>query len=162
MQQYVSELKEAVDKAAPQLLSLRDTGKPRGPEADSWSRAEILGHLIDSAANNHRRFVIGQLEDNLVFPGYQQNGWVSVQRYSEAPWDDLVTLWASYNRHLARVMEAVPEEARMKKYQMHSFDKIAWKPVDEAEATTLDYLMKDYVDHLKNHLNQILGADWEK
>ena len=56
----------------------------------------------------------------------------------------------------------VPEEARMKKYQMHSFDKIAWTPVDEAEATTLDYLMKDYVDHLKNHLNQILGADWEK
>jgi hypothetical protein len=162
MQQYVSELREAVDKAAPQLLSLRDTGKPRGPEADSWSRAEILGHLIDSAANNHRRFVIGQLEDNLVFPAYQQNGWVSVQRYSEAPWDDLVTLWASYNRHLARVMEAVPEEARTKKYQMHSFDKIAWKPVDEAEATTLDYLMKDYVDHLKNHLNQILGADWGK
>jgi hypothetical protein len=161
MQQYVTELREAVDKAAPQLLLLGNTGKPRGPEADSWSRAEILGHLIDSAANNHRRFVIGQLEDNLVFPAYQQNGWVSVQRYSEAPWDDLVTLWASYNRHLAR-SGGCARGGRTKKYQMHSLDKIAWKPVDEAEATTLDYLMKDYVDHLKNHLNQILGAEWGK
>src|SRR5215472_16386475 len=104
MQQYVSELRAAVDKAAPQLLSLKDTAEPRGEEPDSWSRAEILGHLIDSAANNHRRFVIGQLEENLVFPGYQQNGWVKVQRYSEAPWEELVTLWASYNRHLAWVM----------------------------------------------------------
>src|SRR5262252_4493919 len=125
MQEYVNELREAIDKAAPKLLSLPN---PEEPKDGGWSRAEILGHLIDSAANNHRRFVIGQLEDNLVFPGYKQNDWVRVQRYADAPWQELVTLWASYNRHLARVMDAVPEQARTKRYQMHSLNQIAWKP----------------------------------
>jgi hypothetical protein len=74
----------------------------------------------------------------------------------------LVTLWRAYNFHLTRVMEAAPEAARMNERRRHNLHEIAWQTVSVEEATTLDYLMKDYVGHLKNHLRQILGEDWER
>lgn len=39
-----------------------------------WSKKEILGHLIDSATNNHHRFVRVQFETNLKI-SYDQNKW---------------------------------------------------------------------------------------
>src|SRR5689334_19046180 len=65
-----------------------------------WSKKEILGHLIDSASNNHQRFVRAQLAPHVDFPPYEQNRWVAAQRYAEEPWPDLVNLWLLYNRHL--------------------------------------------------------------
>ncbi len=72
MQDYVIELREVIARATPQLLALADEVNSEPVNPGKWSRREIIGHLIDSAANNHRRFVLGQLEDNLDFPGYQQ------------------------------------------------------------------------------------------
>jgi DinB superfamily len=162
MQEYVEELREALDKATPQLLAISDSASAKSPEPGKWSSREIIGHLIDSAANNHRRFVLGQFQDDLIFPGYAGEDWVRVQRYNDAPWEELVTLWRSYNLHICRVMEAAPEEARRKVHLRHTLNEIAWQAVAEGEPTTLDYLMKDYVGHLKSHLHQILGADWER
>ena len=159
MQDYVIELRETVEKATPRLLAIGNQIESEPAEPGRWSRREIIGHLIDSAANNHRRFVLGQLEDNLDFPGYRQEEWVKVQRYAEAPWEELVDLWQSYNLHLARVMDAVSEEIREKEHRIHSFKEIAWQMPDEGKPATLDYLMRDYVGHLKNHLVQIFGKE---
>ncbi|MBX7221635.1 MAG: DinB family protein [Blastocatellia bacterium] len=160
MQNYVAELRMAVEQATPLLLKL-SPAEARQSTPGKWSPCQIIGHLIDSAANNHRRFVLGQLQEDLHFPGYAQEDWVRVQRYDEASWEELVTLWKYYNLHLARVMETAPEETLTKLRTRHNLHEIAWKAVPVEEPTTLGYFMNDYVGHLKNHLRQILGPDWE-
>jgi hypothetical protein len=160
MQDYVIELEDAIARATPRLLALGDDGSAKRPAPGKWSAREIIGHLIDSASNNHQRFVRCQWTDHLVLEGYEQDGWVDAQRYQQAPWPDLVMLWAAYNRHLVRVMAAVPENTRTAPRRRHNLDEIAWKPVPAGESTTLDYLMRDYVGHLQHHLRQALGGDW--
>jgi hypothetical protein len=162
MQHYVIELRAAVEGAVPRLLALSDEASARARAPAKWSPREIIGHLIDSASNNHQRFVRAQFQDDLVFPGYAQEDWVRVQGYAEAPWRELIALWQSYNLQLARVMAAVPAEVRRREHRKHNLHQIGWQTVPEGEAATLDYLMSDYVGHLKNHLRQILGAGWEQ
>lgn len=157
MQDYVTELREVVERAAPRLAALSDEESMRASAPDKWSPRQIIGHLIDSAANNHQRFVRAQFQDDLIFPGYEQEDWVRAQGYNEAPWPELITLWRSYNLHLARVMAAVPQDVRDKEHKKHNLHRIAWQVVPEDKPATLDYLMSDYVGHLKNHLRQILG-----
>ncbi|HSV91472.1 MAG TPA: hypothetical protein VLH81_00290 [Desulfobacterales bacterium] len=65
-----------------------------------WSRKEVLGHVVDSALNNHQRFVRAQLAEALEFPGYAQVDWVRCQDYQSADWPGLVALWTGVNRHL--------------------------------------------------------------
>ena len=156
MQPYVVELLAVVDRAAPELLRIGDEASAKRPAPGKWSPREIVGHLIDSASNNHQRFVRAQFQDELTFAGYDQDAWVARQRYQDAPWRDLITLWASYNRHLARVMAAVPDSARTRPRSHNNLHELAWRPVAPQEPATLDYFMRDYVGHLKHHLRQII------
>jgi hypothetical protein len=82
---------------------------------------------------------------------------VARQKYQDAPWRDLVALWASFNRHLAHVMASMPDVTRTKPFAKHNLHELAFKPVPAGEPATLDYFMQDYVDHLKHHLRQILS-----
>jgi hypothetical protein len=157
MQDYVIELRNIIEEATPRLLALSDEQSAVRRAPSTWSPREIMGHLIDSAANNHQRFIRGQFQSNLVFPGYAQEDWVRVQRYQDTPWKEIIELWRSYNLHLARVMAAAPEDVRRRQHLEHNFHQIGWEIVPEQEPATLDYLMKDYVGHLKSHLRQILG-----
>lgn len=157
---YVTELLDAVARAEPRLLDLDDDASARRPGPGRWSPREIVGHLIDSASNNHQRFVRAQGRDDLIFEGYAQDDWVAVQRYQDAPWRDLVALWVLFNRHLARVMAAVPEPLRTRERLRHNLHQLAWQPLPETQPATLDYFMRDYVAHLQHHLRQILGPRW--
>ena len=114
---YIARLRELVERAAPALLRLDDDDVTQRPSPERWSPKEILGHLVDSAANNHQRFVRAQEQDDLVFPGYEQDAWVRAQRYIEAEWPSLVTLWWMYNTHLVRVMDAVPDAIRFRPHE---------------------------------------------
>ena len=111
-----------------------------------------------SASNNHQRFVRGILEDDLAFAGYAQDNWVAAQRYQDSSWPELVTLWASFNRHLARVMTAAPESVRLRHRARHNLQQIAFDIPAADEPATLDYLMADYVRHLRHHIQQISAA----
>ena len=110
---------------------------------------------MDSASNNHQRFVRAQFQDDLVFPGYRQDDWVRAGGYQNAPWDDLVALWRTFNLQIARVMEAVPAEIRERQRTSHNFDQIGFNTIPRDQPATLDYLMGDYVRHLEHHLRQI-------
>ena len=153
--QYVDDLRQAVNDATPRLLALGEQSATR-PGPRKWSPREIIGHLVDSASNNHGRFVRGQLQDDLIFPGYAQEDWVRIGRYQDAPWDELVTLWRAFNLQIARVMEGTPAEVRARPRARHSFDVIG-VPLKDGEAPTLEHVMSDYVVHLKHHLRQIFG-----
>ena len=122
---------------------------------DEWSPIEILGHLIDSAANNHQRFVRAQFTDDLVFPDYEQDDWVSSQKYADESWPDLIQLWSSYNLHIHHLISVIPVAILTKPRTTHNLDEIAQKEVDKSEVTTLEFLIRDYVDHLRHHLDQI-------
>jgi DinB family protein len=160
MQDYTIELLQIVEAATPQLLALGDDASARRRAPGTWSPREIVGHLIDSASNNHQRFVRALWQDDLMFTGYAQAEWVEAQQYQQAPWPDLVTLWSHFNRHLARVMTAVPADIRTRLHHRHNLHQLAWQPVAEGEPATLDYFMRDYVRHLEHHLRQIFGPRW--
>jgi len=102
--EYIDTLRMAVENATPRLLALGGASASRRA-AGAWSPREIIGHLVDSASNNHQRFVRAQFQDDLVFSGYAQDDWVRAGRYQDASWEDLVALWRTFNLQLARVME---------------------------------------------------------
>jgi hypothetical protein len=148
MDQWLEDFKETIDSASPRLLQISETQSERARTEEHWSAKQIIGHLIDSAANNHARFVGGQLKDDLVFPGYDQNRWVEIQQYQQAPWPQLVDLWRAYNLHLLHVMACTPPDKLNNRCAQHSLQTIAFDTISESETATLGYLMKDYVVHL--------------
>lgn len=157
MQDFLNDFRQTIEAASSQLnLIAPDTSEtPRA--AGKWSPKEIIGHLIDSASNNHQRFVRAQFTDDLVFAGYEQEGWVRVQNYQGEDWAELVQLWRLYNQHILHLMSLVPEETRMKLRYKHNLQQIASDSLSENEPVTLDWFMRDYVEHMKKHLKQILG-----
>jgi DinB family protein len=156
---YVTALRNAIEKSTPLLEKMSDESTQQRPAPGKWSPREIIGHLIDSASNNHQRFVRAQFQDDLVFPGYEQDAWVSAQKYQDAPWEQLLSLWRSFNLHIARVMESVATENRLRPRTRHNLDEIASRPVPRDKPATLDYFMEDYVWHLQHHLDQIIQRD---
>ena len=149
-------LSEIIHRVKPDLEKISDEAAGRQPVPDKWSKKEILGHLLDSATNNHRRFIKANLKDNLVFDGYVQDKWVAIQKYRERDWQSLIDFWAMYNLHIANVMDEIPEVVLKKEHTVHSYDSMAFATVPKSKAVTLDYLVKDYVGHLEHHLRQIL------
>jgi hypothetical protein len=149
-------LAEAVERATPMLRAISDELAAMRSAPGKWSRKEILGHLIDSASNNHQRFIRARFQEDLIFPGYDQDEWVRAQRYAEAPWESLVTLWREFNLHLVRAIGAIPSDLRQMARTRHNLHRIALHGVPEDQPTTLEYFMFDYVRHLEHHLGQIL------
>jgi hypothetical protein len=139
-----NELAQVVSLTEPKLRALSSATVTARPAADRWTIQEVLGHLIDSAANNHQRFIRAQFVEPLIFPKYEQNEWVSSQQYNAADWSALVDLWAAYNRHLVHVIRCVNPAA---------LPRIC--VIGPYEPVTLQFLIEDYVVHLKHHLRKI-------
>jgi DinB family protein len=137
----IAEFSILLDLSAVQLPALTATAERTN---GNWSAKEILGHLIDSAANNHQRFVRGQLDRELISPGYAQNEWVETERFNDREWTDLIQFWLAYNRHLLHVMsQAAP-------------DRLGTAVrVGDDDPVTLEFVMIDYVRHLRHHLGQL-------
>ena len=155
---FVADLLSAIERAVPALVALGDERSRTHPAPGKWSPREVIGHLVDSASNNHQRFVRAQLQDDLVFPGYDQEAWVRLQQYAEAPWDELVALWAGFNRHIAHVMAIAPEDQLTRLRARHNLDDLAWVPIARDQPATLEYFMRDYVGHVRHHLRQVLDV----
>ena len=155
MDQWLDDFKQTIEEAVPRLLKITEAESEQPRAEEHWSSKQIIGHLIDSAANNHARFVLGQLKDDLVFPGYDQDGWVRTNHYQDASWAQLVELWRTYNLHLHHLMSHADQAKLNTPCTLHTLQEIAFKTVPKSEPVTLEYLMKDYVDHLKHHLAQI-------
>lgn len=145
MRKIIEEFRLALEESTPDLVGMSEIESAERPGTDKWSKKEILGHLIDSAANNHQRFVRAQLSAELKLAGYEQEAWVRTQQYQNESWAELVQLWKSYNLHLLHLVSAIPEGA----LHNHCF-------IGENEPVTLEFLVQDYVRHLRHHIKQIL------
>lgn len=116
-------------------------------KGNKWSKKEILGHLCDSATNNHHRFVVAQFEQEpYKVTCYSQNDWVRVQGYRLAATREVLELWVCLNKHILRVLKGIPEEKCLTKIE-----------VGAGEPKTLLWLAEDYIVHLEHHLKQIFG-----
>lgn len=158
-QDFLEDFKRTVQDAAVRLQQI-PSEKASKSSAGDWSAKQILGHLIDSAANNHQRFVRAQYTGDLAFPGYDGDQWVDAQKYNDEDWRELIDLWRAYNLHLVRVVSIIPESVLTQQRDKHTLDQIAFKTVAQATPTTLEYLIRDYLDHLKHHLDQIWRNIW--
>ncbi len=138
------QLVDQVTQSREVLLGFGEIIVRHKPSADRWSIAEVIGHLVDSACNNHQRFIRAQQADSLAFPKYEQNFWVASNAYSSADWESLVELWYYYNLQLARVIRQIPAE------KLSNLCRIG-----EFEPCSLEWLVTDYVDHLVHHLKKI-------
>ena len=144
-QTVANELTRVIEDAAIEWRSITNAAAAAKPTPGKWSIKEIAGHLIDSAANNHQRFVRAQYAGGtLVLPGYAQNEWVELQAYQDRPWPELIELWLLYNRHLAHVIRTMPISAAARPCKIGNDD-----------AVSLGFLVEDYVDHMRKHLRQI-------
>jgi hypothetical protein len=149
LQKVIERLQQHINLAPSEFLKYPEGELRRKPAPDKWSKKEILGHLIDSAANNHHRFVRVQFEKEpfIVVP-YEQEDWNRVQKYNEVDAKFLVEFWRMYNLHILWLISNFPEKRL----------KIKCKSVDEREiAETVILLLKDYIDHMDHHLKQIFG-----
>ncbi len=144
MQATAEELRAIVAGVGQRLRALDDPKISIRPRKDKWARKEVLGHLIDSACNNQQKFVRMMQQPHLDFPGYRQDDWVDLQNWAAANWNDLILLWESYNRHIAYLIENVDEKF---------LDNTV--TIEGAGPFTLEFIMPDYVEHLKHHVKQI-------
>lgn len=128
------------------LLPVSEETAQRPFRQGGWSRKEILGHLIDSALNNHQRFVRASLDGIYEGPSYQQEGWVAMHGYHSMAWNVLLEHWRRQNELLCEVVERIPE-ARFS----------AQCRVGETAPVTLQFLVEDYLLHLRHHVQQIVG-----
>lgn len=153
MNQRIDELKSVAERIEQQVESAVDRWRalPENiltfrPSEDAWSIKEITGHLIDSASNNHQRFIRLHLTEQLTFPDYGQDNihWVRIQNYQERNWEELLGLWRHYNIHLADIIRSVDPSCLSNVWQ-----------IDTETSITLFELMADYLRHLEDHLHQI-------
>ena len=158
-QDFLRDFEETIRSATARLQEIGDEASAKST-GDDWSAKQILGHLIDSAANNHQRFVRGQFTDTLEFSGYEQEQWVSAQKYNDESWPAVIELWRAYNMHLLHVVSVIPHEVLTQRRDKHSLEQIAFKTIEREQPATLEYLIRDYLDHLKHHLDQIWRRSW--
>jgi hypothetical protein len=111
---------------------------------DKWSLKEIIGHLIDSASNNHQRFVRLKINDNLEFPDYNKDEWLNVQHHNKMPFKDLISLFLYFNKLISSIIENTD----------HNFLKNKWitKWDENTSYITLENLIIHYLEHLKGHI----------
>lgn len=145
MQQTANHLRETIGQALPILKEISEIEASHKINITKWSKKEIIGHLIDSACNNQQKFVRTMAQQHLNFVGYEQDFWVSSQHYNTRTWLELIDFWASYNLHIAHIIEYVDSEVLQNTIS-----------INNSAPFTLEFIMKDYTEHLKHHLKQIL------
>jgi len=148
MKELSEDLMRVVEAAEPRLREFGELDSAKPVLAGGWSRKQVIGHLVDSASNNHQRFVRAALQPSLNFPAYDQVGNARVQAFQDVDWSLLVSLWATYNRYLAHVIAHLPAS---------KLDTIC--RIGSGSPVTLEFLARDYFRHLLHHLVQIGVAE---
>lgn len=148
MKELSEKLLSLVDSAEPRLRAISASESTIPVLSGGWSRKQVIAHLIDSASNNHQRFVRAVLQTSLDFPGYDQDGNMRVQDPQKADWPLLVSLWAAYNRYLAHIIARLPASKLDTPCRIGSGKEV-----------TLGFVATDYYTHLVHHLAQIGAAD---
>lgn len=145
MQTIAAELKACVDQHIKTLRSIRENEMIYKPSPAKWSKKEMIGHLVDSAQNNIRRFIVAQYEEEPHIV-YNQDKWVAITNYQHYDLPDLINLWYLLNKHICNILESTPAEMGQRKSKTENSHTIEW-------------LAMDYIKHLKHHIHQVLDLE---
>ena len=142
------QLETVLTREAAQLRATPEISAQEKPKPEGWSDKEELGHLIDSAVNNHVRFVAASLQEQFEGPSYNQDGWVSAHGYHDMSFATITDLWEAHNTLLTAVIQRMSD------------DKLALKcSIGGGEPVTLGFLIEDYIIHMQHHLDHLLGRE---
>jgi hypothetical protein len=152
MKNTVKELNSIVDLFSMKIAGMAEYEFSAKPLPHKWSKKEVLGHLIDSAQNNLRRFICGQYEEKPPHITYHQDFWVTANGYQAMAKDDVIRMWVLINQRIANVLSSMPAE----KYTLNCNTG-----KDKEQLRSLQWLAEDYVKHMKHHLNQIIAGSFD-
>ena len=142
--QRMGTLRDLIARLPDRLRAMPADKIEHKPAPNTWSAKEELGHLLDSAANNHQRIVRTQLEDKPAMPSYDGDAWVTLHCYQQRDWKTLIGLWAALNRQLLAAAEAAPESAWARTLT-----------IADSAPLTLKFVFDDYVRHMVHHLRHM-------
>lgn len=145
MKQTASQLNQLINQYLPDLNNISEKEYAAKPAPNKWSKKEILGHLIDSAQSNIRRFVVAQYEEN-PFIKYNQDKWVAINNYQQWETKDIISLWYGLNKQVCQILNNTPAAMFLRTCQSEDLHTIEW-------------LAADYVKHLQHHLHVVLGLE---
>jgi hypothetical protein len=147
LQTALSQLEKHIQEVFLQFKQVARDAMLQKPAPDKWSKQEILGHLIDSAINNLKRFTDAQyFPQPYTVMRYNQDELVVINRYQQLPWEHLLQLWSILNKQVLYVARNIPAE------------KLAYTIITTSgESKTLEWLVIDYVEHMEHHLKQLFG-----
>lgn len=148
MKQVTAELREIVSTWVGKTSAFPDDAFSAKPLPHKWSKKEVLGHLVDSGQNNLRRFICGQYEEAPPKITYQQDFWVTANRYQQMNKEDVIELWRLVNLQICAVLDEMPK----RNYS---------RQCDTGALHSLEWLAADYVRHMKHHLNQIVSGSYD-
>ncbi len=142
------QLSRLIERELPSLRALTDAQAAIPRAAGKWSAKEELGHLIDSAANNHIRFAGGAIQPEFRGSGYAQDDWVRVHGYRNMQWEVIVDFWFRYNTLLAVLVDGIPDDRLQIRCAIGSNPPV-----------TLGFLIEDYGVHMQHHIDQLLRRE---
>lgn len=143
VEQALSRLNFIIDNLPIVLTQISEENMSEKSSSNKWSKKEIIGHLIDSATNNHQRFVRGQFENNPEIH-YDQNNWNEYNFYQQIDSKQIILFWTIYNKQLIEIIERIPTENLKRQVNVGG------------ALLTLEFLIIDYVEHLEHHLKQVI------
>jgi hypothetical protein len=152
MKNTVLELDQIISQFKEKISAISNAEFSAKPLPNKWSKKEVLGHLIDSAHNNLRRFICGQYETTPSKIAYDQDFWVAANDYQHATKEDVILLWVLMNKQISSVLFQMSES---------DYKKVADTGKAEVKLYSLQFLAEDYVRHLKHHLNQIIPKSFD-
>ena len=145
MHSIATELETLIDKYFSQLSSVNEDDLTFKPSPTKWSKKELIGHLIDSAQNNTRRFIVAQYEENPTIK-YDQDKWVALNNYQQWNTKDLVELWYRLNKQMVSVLKNISGETSQ-------------RICNTGASYTIEWLAQDYIKHLKHHMHPVLNLE---
>jgi hypothetical protein len=150
MKRVIDDINSVLDTMEPSIRAISEAEFSAKPRLDKWSKKEVIGHLIDSAQNNLRRFISARTEDRPKII-YEQDFWVTANGYQSATQDDVITLWRLLNERICAVLAAMPPS---------SYGTLCDTGHGESQYKSLEWLATDYVRHMKHHMNQVIAGSY--
>lgn len=148
MNHVAAELRILVEEATAELSQMAASEVTAKADAEAWSKQEILGHMIDSAANNHQRIIRAAANPTgITHHVYNQDDWVRIQQYQMGSWGGLLQLWSAYNAHLSTLIAHLPDTVLSARCD-----------IGKEEPVTLDFVIRDYLRHVRHHLGEITST----
>jgi hypothetical protein len=152
MNETITELISIINSFSEKFNAFSESEFSAKPNPAKWSKKEVLGHLIDSAQNNLRRFIVAQYESAPPKITYEQDFWVNANGYQTLSQNDVIQLWKLTNRSIANVWKNMDPK---------NYTKHADTGKTAQELHTLEWLAADYNKHMKHHINQIIPGSFD-